>query len=94
MSFCGYQNIFSDSEVYHLVPGILHHSRYEIVSVEGFGGFGVVYKAWDTNLDRVVAVKEYFPTMYLSRDAGCVEAVVFDKKNEKLFLKGKDAYAR
>jgi len=37
-------------------------ASYEIRDVLGAGGFGVTYKAYDTSLDRVVAIKEYLPT--------------------------------
>jgi serine/threonine protein kinase len=35
---------------------------YEIRAVVGQGGFGITYLAKDTNLDHLVAIKEYLPT--------------------------------
>jgi hypothetical protein len=38
------------------------NSRYRIVRLLGQGGFGAVYRAWDTNLNRPCAVKENLDT--------------------------------
>lgn len=44
--------------------------RYEIVSVLGQGGFGITYRAHDSQLDREVAIKEYLPLALAVRQDG------------------------
>ena len=41
---------------------------YEIQSILGQGGFGITYLARDMNLDQLVAIKEYLPTEFSTRD--------------------------
>jgi serine/threonine protein kinase len=36
-------------------------SEYQLKSVLGVGGFGMTYLAWDANLEKQVAIKEYLP---------------------------------
>ncbi|MEX3980851.1 serine/threonine protein kinase [Paraburkholderia sp. EG287A] len=40
---------------------------FELDSVLGKGGFGIVYRAFDRTLQRAVAIKEYMPAMLASR---------------------------
>ena len=49
-----------------LGPGV-RIGEYEIVRELGFGGFGITYLAHDRVLERLVAVKEYFPVDWGTR---------------------------
>jgi serine/threonine protein kinase len=42
-------------------------AEFEITSVIGQGGFGIVYQARDSSLERDVAIKEYLPTSLAMR---------------------------
>ena len=44
--------------------------EFEIRGVLGVGGFGIVYRAWDTALEREVAIKEYLPSSLAGRGEG------------------------
>jgi serine/threonine protein kinase/peptidoglycan hydrolase-like protein with peptidoglycan-binding domain len=52
-----------------LRPG-QHVGRYRIVSVLGQGGFGITYRAVDSELSRDVAIKEYLPASLAIRQDG------------------------
>ena len=41
---------------------LLLRERYRALKILGQGGFGAVYRAWDTNLSRPCAVKENLET--------------------------------
>ncbi|MEZ5855239.1 MAG: protein kinase [Hyphomicrobiaceae bacterium] len=43
--------------------------RFRLGEVIGSGGFGITYLAQDLGLDTPVAIKEYFPTQFATRDS-------------------------
>lgn len=61
--------------------------EFVIRSVVGEGGFGIVYLAHDTFLDREVAIKEYLPASLAARGSGTQVEVRVAAKRE-LFVKG------
>ncbi len=66
---CGFVERFYRTEFYQLPPGSkLQNGRYEVGRVVGEGGFGVVYIGYDTKFEQIVAVKEFFSKLHVSRD--------------------------
>jgi formylglycine-generating enzyme required for sulfatase activity len=52
-----------------LPPGtLLDGGKYRIDYALGQGGFGITYRAADLNLDRLVAIKEFYPQAYVHRE--------------------------
>ena len=49
-----------------LAPGV-QVGEYRLLGAIGEGGFGIVYRALDLTLDRVVAIKEYMPSTLAGR---------------------------
>ena len=71
-----------------LFAGTVLQSRYIVGKVLGFGGFGITYKAYDTKLERMVAIKEYYPAGLVYRTPGTKDVVVFKGKRYKDYADG------
>lgn len=85
--FCGTVEV-TPREVIDLLPGTVLNGRFIIGRSVGSGGFGIIYKGWDQKLERIVAVKEYYPTQLVVRAAGTTNLVVNSKsKNEYEYRK-------
>ncbi|SKA19997.1 Putative peptidoglycan binding domain-containing protein [Enhydrobacter aerosaccus] len=59
----------SEVDFVALAPG-QKVGRYEIVAILGQGGFGITYRARDSQLNRDVAIKEYLPSALAVRQDG------------------------
>lgn len=90
---CGYDNGNAETELYYLKPGTwLSEGRYQIGREENAGGFGIVYRAWDKVLGKLIAIKEYFPASIATRipDTGDVRS--YSEKNLREFESGKQKF--
>lgn len=65
--FCGKPEYLPPVEPIHLIPGTVLAKRYIIGQAVGSGGFGIVYKAWDSKLETAVAVKEFYISRLVTR---------------------------
>lgn len=92
---CGYTTGDKAEEVYYLQPGtLLNNGKYIVGEKAGQGGFGIIYKAWNTNLQCMVAIKEFFPLSMVTRNEGQKEVVVFSSKREKDYEKHLNKFKR
>lgn len=85
---CGYEQDTSVDSPIHMQPGSILHGRYLIGRVLGFGGFGVTYIGWDSDLRRKVAIKEYLPSEFATRLIGQTQVSVFGGRKEEQFGDG------
>ena len=83
--YCGYSKGDPAQEPYFLTPGTVLSGRYTIGKAVGFGGFGITYKAWDNQLESVVAIKEYYPSGIVNRPPGTSELILFSGEKRKEF---------
>ena len=80
--YCGVSDV-SPSEPIHLYPGTLLKGRYLIGSSVGAGGFGIIYKAFDTKLENIIVVKEFYPSRLVTRAAGTERVIINGKSREE-----------
>lgn len=80
-----------------LRPMTILDGKYLIGRVLGEGGFGITYLGLDLNLELKVAIKEYFPVQFASRnayDSNSNDVIVIRGKSEVSFQKGSKRYEK
>ncbi len=65
--YCGFDPAGYQLRANQLPPYTILHGEFMIGEVVGHGGFGIVYRAFDLNLQSQVAVKELFPEGLMTR---------------------------
>ena len=88
---CGYAKGTPAKEPYHITPGVMLR-KYLIGRVLGYGGFGVTYLAYDTQLETKVAIKEYLPSEFATRMPGETQVTVYSGEKTVMFNAGKDKF--
>lgn len=89
---CGFVRGTLPKEIYHLYPEVVLADRYVIGTVVAYGGFGILYRAWDRKLEVMVAIKEYFPSSYVNRNPGETEIFIYTSKKQGEFQEGLESF--
>lgn len=63
----------------------LKENRYRIIKTVGVGGFGLVYRAYDSKLNIEVAIKELYPSSLVNRIPGEKKMVIYGKENARQY---------
>ena len=90
--YCGFIDGTLPKELYHLHPGEILHRRYIVGTVVDYGGFGVIYRVWDAQMNQMVAIKEYFPSGLVNRAPGQKDVIVYSGKSKSIFENGLERY--
>jgi hypothetical protein len=82
------QFVGSSSFLGHTLPEGTRIGGLEITGLIGEGGFGIVYLAYDSSLQREIAVKEYMPSSLASRATGSQDVTVKSERHRETFEAG------
>lgn len=89
---CKFRQDTPPRELNHLHPGTtLNGERYTVGTVVDYGGFGIIYRAWDNQMNMMVAVKEFFPTNYVNRNPGDKDIFIYESKRKE-YAEGLDLF--
>ncbi len=77
----------------HLPVGTML-AEFRLTELIGEGGFGVVYKAFDTSLEREVALKEYMPSSLAQRIGGGTQVQVKSERYRETFEAGRESFVK
>lgn len=69
LTICGYDLTTKNEDVHVLQPGTILQGKYYVGNVLGEGGFGITYIGYDLNLEIKIAIKEFYPNGYVTRES-------------------------
>jgi serine/threonine protein kinase len=89
---CGWDEGAAPASSVFLAPRTVLDGGYLLGNVLGAGGFGITYLAWDLNLKRKLAIKEYFPNAFGTRAQDHCTVVPSSSQNKAAFEHGLEKF--
>ena len=91
--YCGFKADAAEQSPHHLPPETILNGKYLIGRVLGEGGFGITYLGWDLNLDMKVAIKEYYPAGFVTRENTVTTTVTpFSGDKREAYISGLEKF--
>ncbi len=92
---CGYNPAAVSTEGHYLKPYTILNGKYLVGRVLGEGGFGITYIGFDINLELPIAIKEFYPNGYVTRESDVTSMVsVYRGTNLEAISKWKSNFIR
>lgn len=95
--YCGYQNSRAEEKqpYHHLRTSSILAGKYLVGKVLGEGGFGITYIGFDLNIECKVAIKEFYPNGYVTRDGASTSRVTdYEGPNLQMVQKWKSNFIK
>lgn len=89
---CGFNSSTYESKPFYLHSRSILNGKYLVGRVIGEGGFGITYVGWDLNLNIKLAIKEYYPNGFASRDNTQTTILPYSGDSADFFETGKDKF--
>ncbi|MDF2611729.1 MAG: serine/threonine protein kinase [Lachnospiraceae bacterium] len=90
---CGFDEKDFMPALHHLPLRSILNGKYLVGRVLGEGGFGITYLGWDLNLDLKIAVKEFYPSGFVTRENTSTNTVTpFTGDKNEFFQSGREKF--
>ena len=91
---CGWDEN-SQNQPHQLPTGTILKGQYMIGRVLGQGGFGITYLGWDMYLEVPVAIKEYYPSSFVTRNSTAgLKVTGFSQEANDAYEKNKERFLK
>ncbi|MCL2747050.1 MAG: protein kinase [Oscillospiraceae bacterium] len=90
---CGYNDREHPTPLHQMRPRTILNGKYLLGRVLGEGGFGITYIGKDLNLEVKVAIKEYYPSGFVTREVTATNTVSsYAGDQEVFFQRGRERF--
>ncbi len=92
--YCGFDCSDAEYHSYAIAGGTLLNGRYVIGRVIGTGGFGITYLGYDIQCEKVIAIKEYYPSGVAVRSDDNITLEPLGSANSEFYSRGMERFLR
>lgn len=91
--YCGYQSSHAADIQHQLKPFTILSGKYLVGDVLGEGGFGITYIGFDINLEVRIAIKEFYPNGFATRESNVTsELTAYQGQSMETVYKWRDNF--